>query len=104
MALDILENSALQTQEELGYPEELHVTSINDSRHGTNSKHWRELAIDMRTKGARKNDMGSTARKRAFRKRWEQNAGARFRIILEHLGTDNEHLHGQVRLGLEDYP
>jgi len=103
-ALDIIENAALQTQEELGYPEELLVTSINDSSHGTHSKHWRELAEDYRTKGPAKNDMGSTAKKQKFRKRFEENCGARFRVILEAIGTPNEHLHAQLKKGLEAYP
>jgi hypothetical protein len=104
VALDVLENGALHTQEELGYPEVLFITSINDSGHGTPSKHWRELAVDLRTKGPRRNDMGSTKRKQRFRQRWEENCGSRFRIILEKLGTDDEHLHGQVRKGLEEHP
>ncbi len=108
-ALDIIENAALQTQEELGYPEELCVTSINDSSHGTHSKHWRELAEDFRTSAngvaARaKNDMGTTTRKQKFRKRFEENCGARFRVILEAIGTSNEHLHAQLKKGLEEYP
>lgn len=108
-ALNTLENAALDTQEELGYPEVLVITSINDGSHGTKSKHWRELAFDLRTssnglRSRKKNDMGSLAKKQKFRKRFEENAGARFRVLLEHVGTSNEHLHGQLRFGLEEYP
>ena len=99
LALTVLENAALRTQEELGYPTTLVITSVNDSRHGTNSRHFKDEAIDIRTKGPASNDMGSAAKKWAFRKRMEELAGGQFRVLLEHLGTPNEHLHAQVKKG-----
>jgi len=102
-ALIAILNAAAQAQEELGYPKVLVVTSINDGRHSTNSRHYKDEAIDFRTKGPVRNSMGSTLRKRTFRSRIEMLAGSRFRALLEGLGTPNEHVHVQVRKG-EVYP
>ena len=98
-ALDHLENCALQTQEELGYPDVLVVTSINDSKHATGSKHGTNEAEDYRTKGPLANSMGTVARKRRFRRRFQELLGDRFWVVLEGLGKPWEHLHGQVKKG-----
>ena len=50
-ALTVILNAATQAQEELGYPEVLHVTSINDGLHWANSRHYKDEAIDFRTRG-----------------------------------------------------
>jgi hypothetical protein len=102
-ALTVILNAAAQAQEELGYPKVLVVTSVNDGRHSTNSRHYKDEAIDFRTKGAASNTMGTTERKRAFRSRLQSFAGARFRVLFEAVGTPNEHLHAQVRKG-QVYP
>lgn len=101
LALQVLENAALQTRDELGYPQEVHITSINDGSHSRNppSRHYSDEAIDIRTKGPAKNDMGSRTRKLAFRKRMEELAGAKFRVLYEKDGQPSEHIHAQVRKG-----
>ena len=104
-ALDHIENCALATQSDLGYPKVLVVTSINDSSHSTDpvSRHYTNEAEDLRTKGRASNDMGSPARKRAFRARFQALLGDRFWCSLKFLGTGNEHIHAQVKKG-EVYP
>jgi len=104
LSLSHIENCALATQSDLGYPTVLVITSVNDSRHSTHSRHYTDDAIDFRTKGPpASNAMGSTASKRKFRKRFAEILGARFTVILESLGTPNEHLHAQVKKG-QVYP
>ena len=103
LALAHIENSALATQTELGYPRVLVVTSINDSLHVEGSKHYTDDAIDWRTKGPAANTMGSIARKQRFRRRLTALLGDRFTVILEGLGNPYEHIHVQVKKG-EHYP
>jgi hypothetical protein len=103
LALAHIENCALATQADLGYPTVLVVTSINDGRHMEGSKHYTDNAIDWRTKGPAANTMGSTARKRRFRRQLTALLGARFTVILEGLGTPHEHIHVQVKKGAQ-YP
>lgn len=106
--LCILVNAALQAQDDLGFPQEVHVTSINDGRHSTNprSRHYSDEAIDIRTKGTAgtmRHDMVSLHNKKVFREHMEQCAGLRFRVLLEDVGTNNEHIHAQVKRG-QRYP
>jgi hypothetical protein len=74
--------------------DEVVVTSINDSTHGAGSRHYTNEAIDLRTK-----NMPSREFVRWFRRALEELLGAQFRVLLEDEGTDNEHLHAQVRKG-----
>ena len=75
-------------------PRELVITSGNDSQHSPNSRHYRYEAIDIRSQ-----NFPTLASKRAFRARYEQVLGERFRVLLEGVGTPNEHFHAQVRMG-----
>ncbi len=104
-ALEHIENCALATQAELGYPDVLLVTSINDGAHSRDplSRHYTNEAEDFRTKGPLANTMGTVARKRRFRIRFQALLGDRFRVILESLGKPNEHIHAQCRKG-HTYP
>ena len=103
LSLSHMENCALATQAELGYPEVLLVTSINDSRHSEGSRHYTDDAIDWRTKGPAANSMQSRTRKHAFRRRFAELLGDRFTVLFEGVGKEWEHLHSQVRKG-HDYP
>jgi hypothetical protein len=75
-------------------PDALVITSGNDSTHGANSRHYRDEAIDVRSKS-----FPSRASKLAFVKRLEAALGDRFRVLFENDGTENEHFHVQVRKG-----
>lgn len=77
-----------------GLPAELVITSINDSTHGPTSRHYRNEAIDLRSK----NFDGREA-KRLFRGLFERSLGPKFRVLFEGEGTDNEHFHIQIRKG-----
>jgi hypothetical protein len=102
-ALSHMESCALATQAELGYPDVLMVTSVNDGYHVTSSRHYSDEALDWRTKGPPKNTMRSRARKLRFRTRFAELLGDRFTVLLERTGTPSEHLHSQVKKG-ERYP
>lgn len=67
------------------------ITSGNDSKHMTGSRHYTDEAIDVRTKFL------TQAAKKKLRQRYEAALGVQFRCILEGLGTSNEHMHAQVR-------
>ena len=99
MALSHMESCALATQEELGYPGVLLVTSANESQHMTGSRHFSDEALDWRTKGPEENSMRSRARKLRFRKRFAELLGDRFTVMLEGSGQVHEHLHSQVKKG-----
>ena len=104
LALMHIENCALATQAELGYPKVLVVTSINDGdEHDPDGQHPRDGAVDFRTKGSAANTMLSTHFKKKFRKRFAELLGDRFTVILESLGKPWEHIHAQVRKG-QVYP
>lgn len=73
---------------------DLVITSGNDSRHGANSRHYVDEAIDVRS-----HNFASRAAKREFRATFEAALGPQFRVLLECEGTANEHFHAQVRKG-----
>ena len=77
-----------------GLPPELVITSINDSTHGPTSRHYRNEALDLRSK-----NFSGRGAKRLFRSLFEQSLGPKFRVLLEAEGTDNEHFHAQIRKG-----
>ena len=82
------------------FPEiiEIVITSINDSTHSENSRHYRNEAIDIRSK-----NFPSREVKRNFRAKYEEMLGPKFRVLLENEGTENEHFHTQVKKG-HHYP
>ena len=73
---------------------ELVITSANDSKHLPSSKHYQNLALDLRSKS-----FPNARSKAAFRAALEKALGPRFRVLLEGVGTPNEHFHVQVRKG-----
>lgn len=77
-------------------PDELVITSINDSNHMVGSKHYINEAIDLRSKNFK-----TTSDKIEFALKFQDFLGSKFRIILEYLDKDNEHFHIQVRRGLK---
>jgi hypothetical protein len=74
-------------------PADLVITSANDSTHGATSRHYRDEAIDVRSKTFPEGLKGP------FRALLEAELGPRFRVLLEDRGTPNEHFHCQVKKG-----
>jgi len=64
------------------------VTSMNDGRHGTNSRHYRDLAVDLRSK-----HLDSEQKAKVFRMAKEILDNQGYDLLLEALGTSNEHFH-----------
>lgn len=62
------------------------ITSANDSKHSTNSLHYKGNALDIRTR----NWDGD---KKWLREEIDDCLGQDFDVVLEGLGTENEHLH-----------
>jgi len=64
------------------------VTSINDSLHARTSLHYIGHACDIRTK-----TLPTATAKRWFAAEVRRRLGVDFDVVLEGLGTHNEHLH-----------
>jgi NADPH:quinone reductase-like Zn-dependent oxidoreductase len=64
------------------------VTSSNDSTHSVNSLHFKGRALDFRTKQDALN-----GRERELTAAVKAALGGEFDVVLEAVGTDNEHLH-----------
>lgn len=64
------------------------ITSANDSKHMSGSLHYKDRALDFRTK-----DIPTQAGKRAVEKDVAGQLGPDFDVLLEHIGGRNEHLH-----------
>lgn len=77
------------------YPSELMITSVNDSTHMENSKHYIDKALDLRS-----HNFKDSIIKHQFVGRLQFELGDKFTVLLEDEGTDNEHFHIQVRKGL----
>lgn len=76
-------------------PNELVITSINDSVHTPGSKHYSNEAIDLRS-----HSFLTDEHKIMFAMRFQDYLGPKFRVLLEHIGEDNEHFHIQVKKGM----
>jgi hypothetical protein len=63
------------------------VTSGNDSQHMPGSRHYRDQALDFRTKHL------TTPQKHALAAEVRRRLGAHYDVILEAEGKPNEHLH-----------
>ena len=70
------------------------ITSANDSRHSRRSQHYKNAAIDVRSR----NFTNAAARNR-FIARITRNLGSRFYVLYEGHGTPNAHIHIQQRKG-----
>lgn len=90
---------SLNLQKIPAFPEDFVITSVNDSlSHSTTSKHYQDLAMDVRSK-----NFTSLENKQFFKSRIQNYLGPKFTILLENEGTANEHFHIQVKKG-EVYP
>lgn len=74
-------------------PDDLVVTSVNDSKHSTNSPHYRDVALDLRSHNVPEH------RREDLRLQLAARLGPQFTVLLEDLGTPNEHFHLQVKKG-----
>lgn len=76
------------------YPDDWMITSVNDSNHLPNSRHYTDEAIDMRSK-----NFDNEMRKIEFRDRLQFALGPKFTVLYENARKVNEHFHIQVRKG-----
>ena len=86
-ALVIL-SAAANTASELSIS--ITVTSGNDSKHKTDSRHYTNQAIDLRSK-----DMSKTI-KTQFITKMQERLGDKYLVLLESEGKLNEHIHVEV--------
>jgi hypothetical protein len=77
-----------------GMPDELVITSANDGTHSALSRHYRDEALDVRTKS-----FPNRASKDQFRMALQCKLGPKFTVLLENEGGAQEHAHIQVRKG-----
>lgn len=68
-----------------GYP--CVITSVNDSKHGVNSLHYKGMALDLRTQNV------PQTKKIELVQMIKSRLGAQFDVVFEGEGTSNEHLH-----------
>ena len=64
------------------------ITSANDSKHGDNSLHYEGNAMDFRTHYTELNGL-----EQGIRDEIKESLGDDFDVVLEAVGTPNEHLH-----------
>jgi len=85
---------------------ELVITSVNDSNHSPNSRHYKDEAIDIRThyfKDKKEKDRFISLLDAWLNKDPEALRKNAFTILHESVGTVNEHIHVQVKKN-ESYP
>jgi len=75
-------------------PENLVITSINDGIHKSDSKHYKNQAVDIRSKSF-KDELDKVD----FVTHLMKALGPKFSLIYEHPGEANEHFHIQVKKG-----
>jgi hypothetical protein len=75
-----------------GQPEDLVITSANDSQHKVGSKHYENLAIDVRSRSF----ADATARG-LFIDALRRELGTAFTVLYECDGTPNAHFHIQPK-------
>jgi len=75
-------------------PADVVITSANDSDHLPTSQHYRDMAIDLRTR-----TFASETDKLRFAAKLRAELGSAFTVLYEGAGTPGEHLHVQVRKG-----
>ena len=74
---------------------DLVITSVDDSTHATNSKHYKGGAVDVRS-----HNFKSKQQKIMFALNLKSKLGPDFTVIFENEDTANEHFHVQVRKDL----
>jgi|SRR3990167_11011318 len=77
-----------------GQPEDLVITSANDSTHGDGSRHYTDEALDVRSK-----TFATEQAKDAFRANLTKQLGPKFTVLYEGKGTPNQHFHCQPKKG-----
>lgn len=77
-----------------GMPEDLVITSANDSTHQSNSRHYKDEALDIRSKS-----FPHRASKDLFRMNLQTRLGPKFTVLFEYEGQAQEHFHAQVKRG-----
>src|SRR5574343_1645784 len=75
-----------------GQPEDLVITSLNDSTHKKQSRHYTNEACDVRSKSFR-----DEKAKAAFVSQLEATLGSGFTVLYEMPGGDSQHFHIQPR-------
>lgn len=83
----IIAAAAINAWHELQLPGDLTVTSGNDSVHSKGSLHYKDCALDLRSKTL------TTVQKHTFAKVLQRRLGRDYDVILEDEGKTNEHLH-----------
>ena len=71
------------------------ITSINDSKHKEDSKHYINKAVDLRS-----HNFDNQLNKMEFKERLTFALGKDYTVLLEDIETANEHFHIQIRKGL----
>ena len=74
-----------------GQPEDLVITSANDSQHKAGSKHYENLAVDVRSRS-----FADANAKSLFVAALRRELGIAFTVLYEYDGTPNQHFHIQV--------
>lgn len=93
--LDALSSIALSGRALVpGMPDDLVITSANDSTHLPSSRHYRDEALDVRSKS-----FTTRAAKDIFAMTLRARLGPKFTVLFESEGTEHEHFHVQVRKG-----
>lgn len=77
-----------------GQPDDLVITSANDSTHSRFSRHYVDEALDVRSKS-----FATEQAKRIFRDNLAKQLGPKFTVLYEARGTANEHFHCQPKKG-----
>ncbi len=86
-ALAIIHNKKTISQ-----PVNLVITSANDGKHKVDSKHYKNQALDLRSKSF-KNETD----KHEFMTALSNELGNKFTVLYEYPGGENEHFHVQVK-------
>ncbi len=71
----------------MGLEKDMVITSANDGRHMTGSKHYTGEALDIRTKTLTMDE------RVGFIDHLKRKLGSNYDVVLEDLGRANEHLH-----------
>lgn len=81
-------------------PNEITITSINDSLHGKGSRHYLNEAMDIRSKNFRSKNakLYFAARLHAMLNSHQDDPN-KFTVLFENEGAPEEHFHVQVRKG-----
>ncbi len=73
-------------------PTDLVITSANDGKHKVDSKHYKNLALDLRSKNFKDENAKFT-----FMVELKKALGPKFTVLYEYPGLVNEHFHVQVK-------